>query len=325
MKLLGTLPLLLVWLHLAGNGALRASDPPALPVLKPARLYVIASELLFGTINPSDATASMRIWTEQIGRIRGFQFDSKVEIAGSVGQMRQSLTERSVDLLVLDTPDYLPLADARLIEVVAAGTTRGHLGAFPYLLLTKDGAEAGQLDKMRGKRIAIASRTKSNMGLVWLETLLAENRLGRAAAFFGSVEIGYRASACVLPLFFGRIDACIVDSANWESLQELNPQLGRLRVTARSEALLEGLIAMPVQRHAYQSELIESILNLHKTPAGEQLGVVFKTGPLVRVGREQFESVRVLCGKYRRMMDASGDGSEFTAGRLEVMAGKGRP
>jgi hypothetical protein len=61
-----------------------------------------------------------------------------------------------------------------------------------------------------------------------------------------------------------------------------------------------------------------------KTPAGEQLGVVFKTGPLMCAGRERFESVRVPGGSYRHMVDPSGDGSACPAGRLEETAGKER-
>ena len=56
MKLLGVVPLMLVWLSRAGNGAPGAGDPPQPPGLKPARLHVIASELLFAPVNPSDAT-----------------------------------------------------------------------------------------------------------------------------------------------------------------------------------------------------------------------------------------------------------------------------
>jgi ABC-type phosphate/phosphonate transport system substrate-binding protein len=320
MKLLRTMPLLLFCLGHAGNSALWAGDPPA-SALKQARLHVIASELLFSTVNSGDALASMRIWAQQIGKSRGFQFDSNMEIGHSVAQMRDSLKEHSVDMLVLDTTEYLSLSDAGLVEALAAGTSRGQLLAFPYLLLTKDGSEGG-LDALRGKRIVVAARTKSNMGMVWLETLLAESRLGRAAGFFGTVEINYRASACVLPLFFGKIDACVVDSGNLESMKELNPQLGRLRVVARSEPLLEGLIATPLQPHPYQNELVDSILNLNKTPAGEQLSLVFKTGVLVRVGREPFEPVRALCGKYRRLVNPSGDGSACPSGRLGETAGK---
>jgi ABC-type phosphate/phosphonate transport system substrate-binding protein len=323
MKLLRVLTLPLIWLSLAAAGALLAGDTPVAPALKKARLHVIASELLFSTVNSGDALASMRIWAEQIGKTRGFQFDTKMEIGRSVGQMRDSLKEHSVDLLVLDTTEYLALADAGLVEALAAGTIRGQLLAFPYLLLTKDASEGG-IEGLRGKRIVVVSRLKSNLALVWLETLLADSKLGRAAAFFGSVENGYRASACVLPLFFGKIDACVVDAGNWDSIKELNPQLGRLRVVARSEAVLEGLIAKPVEPHPYQNELIDSVMNLHKTPAGEQLSLVFKTGVLVRVGKEPFESVRALCGKYRRIVNPSGDGSSCPAGRLGETAAKER-
>ena len=323
MKLLRALPLSLIWLSLAGNGAGAAGDPPAAPGLKKARLHVIASDLLFSTVNSGDALVSMRIWAEQIGKSRGFQFESKMEIGRSVGQMRDSLKEHSVDLLVLDTTEYLTLADSGLIEPLAAGTTRGQLLAFPYLLLAKNGAEGG-IEGLRGKRIGVASRMKSNMALVWLETVLADNKLGRAAGFFGSVELGYRASACVLPLFFGKIDACVVDIGNWDSMKELNPQLGRLRVLAQSDALLEGLIAMPAEPHPYQNDLIDAVLNLHKTPAGEQLTMVFKTGVLVRIGKEPFESVRALCGKYRRLVNPSGEGSACPALRPGEPAGKER-
>ena len=316
MKLPRVLPLPLICLGLTAIGPLPAGDPQPSAELKKARLHVIASDLLFGTVNSGDALASMRIWADQIGKSRGFRFDSKMEIGRSVGQMRDALKERAVDLLVLDTTEFLTLSDAGLVEPLAAGTDRGRLLAFPYLLLMKDGSEGG-LEGLRGKRIVVASRMKSNMGLVWLETLLAESKLGRAAGFFGSVELAYRASACVLPLFFGKIDACVVDTGNWDAMKELNPQLGRLRMVARSEALLEGLIASPVQPHPFQAELIDSILNLYKNPAGEQLSVVFKTGVLVRVGKEPFESVRLLCGRYRRLVNPAGDGPAYPVGRLE--------
>ncbi len=316
------IPLLAVWLLLAGNGTLAAADPPA-PGLKRARLHVLASESLFSTINHGDAVASMKIWAEQIGRIRGFEFQSKMDIARSPGQMQQGLEEQSVDLLVLDTPDYLSLADIKLVDVVFAGTTRGQLGAFQYLLLTNAASGIGELTGLRGRRIVVTSRTKSHMGLVWLETLLAEDRLGRASGFFSSLDVGNRASSCVLSLFFGKIDACVVDSGNWESMKELNPQLGRLRVVAGSEALVEGVLALPAQPHPYQSELIASILNLHKTAGGEQLGVAFKTGALIRVGKETFDSVRALRSRYRRLVDPTLDSPGSTGGRPGEAAVRG--
>lgn len=302
-----------------------AGDMPAAPGLTRSYLRVSASESVFANVNQTDAVASMKIWSEQIGKSRGLQLDAKVGIAQSMAQMRQSLKERMVDLLVLDTPDYLTLAETNLLDAVFAGTNRGQLAAYPYLLLVDDPSGAMPLAGLREKRVVVTSRTKSNLGLIWLETLLAENRLGRASTLFGGLEINYRSSQCVMPLFFHRIDACVIDSGNWEAMKELNPQLGRLHVVAYSEPFLEGAVAMPIQPHPHQAELIASLLNMHKTPAGEQLGIVFKIGPLVRVNKAQFESVRVLRNKYRRLVETSSAGAAQPGGRLEDALGKVRP
>lgn len=324
MKPLRALPLLFLWLGHAGNSRLWVADPLASPDLKKACIHAIVSGSKFGSVNEGDATASMNIRMKQIGKIRGFDIDQKIEITRFLGQLRKILIEHTADLPYLDTPEYLPLAEAKLIGEVFARTSRGQLGAFRYMPPTKDASGVTQLAGLRGKRIAVASRAKSNMGLVWLETPLAENKLGRVAGIFGAVDIGNRASSYVLTLFFNKVDAWIVDSGNWETNKELNPQLSRLRVVATSEARLEGLIAMPVQPHPYQRELIESILDLHKSAAGEQFGIVFRTGPLVRAAREQFESVRALRARYHRMVDPSWDGLGLAAGRSEEVAGKER-
>src|SRR5664279_4325989 len=143
MKLRFALPIIFLGFSHAGHVAAEESDP-APTGLKKARLNVVASKLLFSTVNPGDALASMRIWADQVGKGIGFQFDSKMEIGRSVGQMRQSLKEHSVDLMVLDTTDYLSLADSGLIEPLAAGTAHGQLLIYPYLLLTKEGVAGGQ-------------------------------------------------------------------------------------------------------------------------------------------------------------------------------------
>ncbi|MGC4052302.1 MAG: hypothetical protein QM757_23460 [Paludibaculum sp.] len=163
-----------------------AGDLPGRPVLTRSFLRVAASESVFANVNQADAVASMKVWSDQMAKLRGFQLDAKVEIAQSLAQMRQSLKDRTVDLLVLDTPDYLTLAETNLLDVVFAGTAKGQLAAYPYLLLIDDPSGSVPITSLREKRVVVCSRTKSNLGLVWLETLLAENHLGRAASFLAA-------------------------------------------------------------------------------------------------------------------------------------------
>jgi phosphonate transport system substrate-binding protein len=314
---------LLFWLILAGLGMQDAGNAPAAPMAPPTvnqgfvRLYIVASQSMFGSLNKDDATATMSIWIKELCDLDHHRCDIRVDIISSVAEIRRRVREQSVDLLVLDTPEYLLLAHEGLVEAVAVSTNRGKLAAYSYLLLTKDAGGAAQIAGLRGKRISIASRDGSNMGLMWLETVLAENKLDRAESFFGSVEFINRASLCVLPLFFGKVDACVVDSGNWETITELNPQILRLKVAARSEPLLEGLMAMPIQpQHPYKSVIVHWILTLHLTAAGAQLGNVFKVGPQATVTLKDFESVAKLLTLYRSLLKPSVDPANVVAGRL---------
>lgn len=267
---------------------------------KRARMYAMASESLFVGVNRTDAVASLRIWAEALSRRLGFDFDIKLDVFGDPNQALQRLKAETVDLLFLDTPDYAAVHGSGLIEPVGAGSHRGMLGKTEYMLLCREGSGTEALPDLRGKRIGIASRTGAGLGAAWLNTLLASDGVKPGERFFGSVSAGTKASACVLPVFFGRLDACIVDGHNFATMKELNPQLSRLKVLAHSEPMLEGMIALSVVPHSHRSVLIEALYQLHQDPAGAQIVMLFRTGPIVRATADDFESSRVTWERSRR-------------------------
>jgi len=279
--------------------------------LRPARLNVMASESMFPSVNRADAIASIRVVVETVARNRGFQVQSTVEVASTTEQLTARLRAGLVDVLVIDTPHYLSLASMNLLELVASGSNQGRSAAYPYLLLTREGS-ASEPGDLRGKRIVVCSRTKSDLGLVWLDTLLTEHRLGVHSAFFESVTLTYRPSTCVLPLYFGKIDACVVDSESWDTVRELNPQLSKLKVVAKSEGLVEGVVAFAMQPHPYRQEIMDALLDLHRTAAGQQMTVLFRTGPLRRARKEDYEPVRNLLQRHSRLNKLTDAGAPAT-------------
>jgi phosphonate transport system substrate-binding protein len=138
--------------------------------------------------------------------------------------------------------------------------------------------------------------------LAWLEVLLGKERLGRAASFFAAVKVADKPQACILPLFFGSVDACVVDEISLNLAKEMNPQVGKLKVLARSGPLIEGLIAMPAQQFPYLKELLDSMLSLHQTPRGRQLLTVFRTDRLVPVQPGDLDSARDLWRDNSRLI-----------------------
>jgi hypothetical protein len=102
-------------------------------------------------------------------------------------------------------------------------------------------------------------------------------------------------------LFFGTVDACVVDEVNLSLAKEMNPQLGQLRVLARSRPMIGSVIATPVEPGSFQNELLDTILSLHQDARGRQLLMVFKTDRVVRIQPGDLDSARELWRDYYRL------------------------
>lgn len=271
--------------------------------LRHARLYWIGSSRLLDQVNHNDARAALKVWFDVMAQERGFILDSRIDVVEGVQEIRDRLQSHSVDLLALDLKTYMELESSHLVVPILT-PARGRQGSalYSYLLLVGPASETTTISTLRGKHILVSSGNASNTGLAWLEVLLGKERLGRAASFFAAVKVADKPQACILPLFFGSVDACVVDEISLNLAKEMNPQVGKLKVLARSGPLIEGLIAMPAQQFPYLKELLDSMLSLHQTPRGRQLLTVFRTDRLVPVQPGDLDSARDLWRDNSRLI-----------------------
>ena len=318
MRLLRILPVLLLGLShpgsgpLAGGIALAQSGAPVSAAsgetggLRQARLYGVAISRTFSNVNRDDARAALRAWFNIVAKQRGFVLDSKMDIVDSVTEVRERLENHSADLIMLGVPDYLALESTRLVVPVLTHARNAQGGGqYSYVLVVNGSSAATSLAGLRGKNILAFSRNGVNTGIAWVDVLLGKEKLGRAASFFASVKVPAKAQACVLPVFFGTVDACVVDEVNLDLAKEMNPQLGQLKVLARSRPMIESVIATPAEEGPFRKDLIDSILSLHQDPRGRQLLMVFKTERVVRLQPGDIDSARELWRDYYRLPGSS--------------------
>lgn len=301
-------------------------NPPSVPGthdaggLRHAQLYAAASARMLTSVNRNDATAAIKAWFGMVGKERGFVLDSRIDVLPGSAEMLPRLREGNVHILILDVADYLRLEPTGLIEPVLVGNRGVKSGPLSsYVLLTGAGPTAG-LGGLRGKSLSYYSRGESNAGLMWLDLALDEQRLGRASTFFAGARRAEKPQECVLAVFFGKVDACLVDETNFELLKEMNPQLAQLRPLGKSMPLVEMVIAIPVIRHPFQQELLQAALELHQSARGKQILMVFKTSRLVRASRSDFDTVRALWSAYARLR---GDPLQPTAAQPNRVSGAG--
>jgi ABC-type phosphate/phosphonate transport system substrate-binding protein len=169
------------------------------------------------------------------------------------------------------------------------------------LLLVNPSSAANTIGDLRGKNLLACSRGGSNTGIAWVDVLLGKGKLGRAASFFASIKVPPTAQGCILKVFSGAADACVVDEIDLQLAMEMNPQLARLRTIARSRPMLESLIVTPIEPHPYHKELFDALLTLHENPRGRQMLMVLKADRLLPILPADLESARELWRDFERL------------------------
>jgi ABC-type phosphate/phosphonate transport system substrate-binding protein len=267
---------------------------------------VVASSSAFANVNHDDAKAAMQTWLNLATRQRAVPLDTNVDIIDSVREILGRLENHSAEMLILTTADFLEIENSHLaVPVLTHALTSRGVAPYSYLLLVSPSSPATTIADLRGKTVLAASRGGSNTARVWLEVLLSKENLGRSASFFASLKVPQKGQECILSLFFGKVDACAVDEVTLNLAKELNPQLGQLKVLARSRPMVGSVIATPVEPTPHKDELIGAALALHNDPNGRQLLQLFKTERVVRLQPGDLDSARELFAEYHRLEGAS--------------------
>jgi hypothetical protein len=70
----------------------------------------------------------------------------------------------------------------------------------------------------------------------------------------------------------------------------------------------------------YREDLIQGLRDLHETPAGRQILMVFKSDRMKPLDGEDLERVRALCAKYRLISGKTVASKTATAGAVRPEA-----
>lgn len=197
----------------------------------------ISVETIIGA-NISDARTAYRLWIQQASRDNAqAAVEVEPEIFVSSEQILRGVRQGTIDCFGVNALEFAHLADLAdpehlvLLSYLAEG--------IDYVLLVHNNSRFNKLEDLRGANIA--SHLNHDMVLLpaWLNTLLAENDLPAPATFFASLTQHEKLNQVVLPVFFHGMDGACVARRNWQTLVELNPQIGRdLRALAVSPRVI---------------------------------------------------------------------------------------
>ena len=180
-----------------------------------------------------------------------------------------------------------------------------------YLLLAKGNSGIQHLGDLRGRRLRTLKNPKMCVADTWLSTILDEGHLGPSEQFFGSVITDTKVSRVVLPVFFGQADACLTSKRGFDTMCELNPQVGKdLATIASSPAMVLCFHAFRKNFRGVSREKFSGVFfNLRTSAAGRQLAMLFQFDDLtLRDGSCLASALRIL-DTAERVRNRQGAGS----------------
>lgn len=249
-------------------------------------------------VDPKDAAAALRVWAREMGDPYGFHVETF--LYESADKLIRDFTEQKLDFVMLSTVDYLRAASTIKVKPEMA-RFKNNKTTIKYVLLT--GAEdiSGGLAGLKNKNLSIVK--VNNLGLIYLDVYLMRAGFPDSERFFNTIQYKPKESQAILAVFFGQADVCLVTEATFNTMKELNPQVGRkLRVMAESPEMVEAVGFFrkdyPPDHKATAIKGMHGGIKSHER--GKQIMLLFNVDQMDPIGDADIDSVRKLLASYDR-------------------------
>lgn len=262
------------------------------------------SSRVFCSIDPKDVIALTKVWMELVDRKINNPWKTNVIFFENIRDFENALSGGEVDVAVLLPEEFVHLR-RRIPLAPVLSADYGKRFYDELLLLVRNDCGISDVRQLRHKRLKIQTGQKGTIPMQWLDSLLAKKVSSDTWGFFSTIQEDEKASQVILPVFFGQADACVANQTEYETLVEMNPQIGRrLRILEKSPGFLTGIVAVRKDStNERRNALLEAIQHLQSEPRGRQLLTLFRINRLIPFKAEHLASVEQLLKEHRACME----------------------
>lgn len=288
-------PLFCVQGATAEQGAAAAS----LPAGEEKVIRMGYTEGLFQNMNKADALAAMTVWAQTVAAQYDVKIAREMDLYHSVKEVRAALLAEEWDCMSLLLPEYIELG-ASLLRPPYVTYVKDGCNFIEYVLLCP--ATVNGIAELAGKEVTIHTDADTCMAVDWLNFIFVEQGAGSLAEADVRLEYNRKPSGTVLGVFFGKSDACVVTRSVFESMVELNPQVGKkLKIMAVSEHMIRSIFGFRNEFvHSQEEQMLTAVVNLQSSKTGEQLLRVFKISQMAYLDERQVRESIAIYQKWRQ-------------------------
>jgi ABC-type phosphate/phosphonate transport system substrate-binding protein len=253
-------------------------------------------------VSPSDVEAATNVLVKLIARKMGREFEVEATVFDNLAELVQEVESDRLHIVSLLSHEYLELSERLPLDPISVPLRNGKVNERAVLLAGKERANAG-LESLAGKRLLLSVNRPNEIPYLWLDGILLSANLPRAQDFFGSIEEVVSPSRAVLPVFFEQADACVTLESSFQTLTELNPQIGKKLVPLKvSQPLLMSVLCVNRRLKSGMMDTVRTeIHNLSDYPEGRQLLMVFGMDGQVPFKDDYLRGIREMVQKTERL------------------------
>jgi ABC-type phosphate/phosphonate transport system substrate-binding protein len=267
-----------------------------------APLHIGFSYTMFTGINMTDARNSIKALTASIAREIDIPAETDPLIYQNVDEAESVLNRRVLGAVSMTTSEFWLLRSKVNFDRFLV-TTRNGSPTNAYLVLAREGGPVKNLADLRGKHLLVYNNPAMCIALVFLDVELAKRSLPSATAILGKISEFTKPAKVVLPVFFGQADACLITRYAYETMVELNPQVGhQLRIIATSPDYVTALFGFRADLPpALKEKSIQAFVGLRSSIFGKQTLAVFQSGEISELPPATIEPALALLDEHARI------------------------
>ncbi|MBT8381234.1 MAG: phosphate/phosphite/phosphonate ABC transporter substrate-binding protein [Ignavibacteria bacterium] len=254
---------------------------------------------VFRGVYENDATAAAKVLTEFLLKHynRDYYEVEPPAIFNDTDELRNIIKKQDFEVLIMHPSEFIQVKDLELLEPIAVSWRSGSPFDSYYLLVHKDSKLQGLKD-LKAQSILICS-LEGNKAELWLDHLLKQKKLGSKERFFSSIEFLDKPLSIILPVFFKKASACIVDESLYNTVSELNPQIRSELISLEiSRPLAIGMVTIRknISDLKLKDQITEAFLTLHNYEEARQYLTVFRIGKVIEYKEEYLNSTYEIMG-----------------------------
>lgn len=279
-----------------------AADQPATSSQPDAPLHIGFSYTMFIGINTTDARNSIKALTACIAQEINTPAETDPLIFENVDEAENVLNRHEIGAVSMTTSEFWLLRQKVKFDRFLV-TTRNGIPTNAYVLLAREGGPIRTLADLRGKQLLIYDNPAMSLAMVFINVELAKQSLPPATETLRSISKFPKPAKVVLPVFFGQADACLITRNAYETMVELNPQVGRqLHIITSSPNYVTALFGFRADLPtALKEKCIQAFIGLRSSIFGKQTLAVFQSEEISELPASATETSIALLDEHARL------------------------